>query len=225
MNYLKKTPSFVITSDVTSLGYIFERYNAVSNSHETIITGDVSNVTSVASMFRDAQDMFYITLQNLDFSHLTSLALMFYNASQNKLRNFNIVLGITTSNKLENIRYLFHNCNQTTTITGLENINTTNCNNFENAFYQCRALTNLDLSSWETTVSFICNNMFYGCTALAHLDMRKFLFTDATNFGNMFTNVPTTCEIIVKDATQKTWFSTNFPSYTNVKTVEEYEAE
>ena len=39
----------------------------------------------------------------------------------------------------------------------------------------------------------------------------------------MFKSVPTSCLIIVKDDASKEWMSTNFASWTNVKTVAEYE--
>lgn len=61
--------------------------------------------------------------------------------------------------------------------------------------------------------------------------LRNFMFDNVTNFTDMFetigTNngVPANCEIIVKSQTEKDWFVTNFSSYTNIKTITEYEAE
>ena len=72
--------------------------------------------------------------------------------------------------------------------------------------------------------------MFSGCKKLMHLDIRNFDFTNVTNYTNMFgglssTRVPSSCLIIVKDDTVKSWITSNFTRWTNVKTVAEYEAQ
>ena len=65
--------------------------------------------------------------------------------------------------------------------------------------------------------------MFSGCKVLNHLDIRNFDFTKVTSYQNMFSQVPTDCEIIVKDDTAKTWITSKFTTLTNVKTVAELE--
>ena len=96
-------------------------------------------------------------------------------------------------------------------------------------FDTCMSLTTLNLSTWSPLVTHT-TNMFTSCTALRYLDVRSFDFTGVQYSTNMFgananSYVPANCEIIVADATQKTWFNTNFSRLTNVKTVAEYEAE
>ena len=221
-NYLQKIPNFVITSDVTSLSQVFQNMNV---SKEIIITGDVSNVTSVLNMFAGTTNAPTITLKDLDFSNITSLANMFYIQRINTFYCSTINLGIATSNKLTNIDNMFYNNNHVTQIIGLENINVTNCTQFSYLFYNDYDFTSLDLSSWYPP-EYIrgTSGMFAGCSKLMFLDIRNFEFSKAFgNTGNEFGNVPAGCEIIVKNNTEKQWFATNWSNLTNVKTVEEYE--
>ena len=60
------------------------------------------------------------------------------------------------------------------------------------------------------------SSMFGGCTQLEELDMSSFDFTKLFSYDGMFYDVPTNCLIYVKDQTQVDWFTTNFPSLTNV---------
>ena len=119
-------------------------------------------------------------------------------------------------------------------------------------FYQTNAeeihVINWDFGSYTTTVQYMFYNnnsylkrvSFEGCTEvtlttftyfiqashLEFLDIRCFILSGITSsVTNALNSVPTSCEIIVKDDTEKAWFNTKFPTYTNVKTVAEYEAQ
>lgn len=105
------------------------------------------------------------------------------------------------------------------------NIDTSNIVSMDYMFYNCNALLELDLSGWEIKEGVNFAYMFSGCTRLRKIDMRNIDTSHIGDKTNMLSNVPTTCLIIVGTDTDKTWFATNFPTYTNVKTVAEYEAE
>lgn len=68
--------------------------------------------------------------------------------------------------------------------------------------------------------------MFEYCTVLKHLDIRNIEFSNvsASNTSLLIANVPKDCEIIVKNDTEKQWFSNKWNAWTNVKTADEYEA-
>ena len=87
---------------------------------------------------------------------------------------------------------------------------------FNAMFTNCSALTSLDLSSFVATATKV-NGMFNGCTSLATLDISGLDctgITSSSNYTNMFSNVPTTCTIYVKDAANQAWFSSKFSGYT-----------
>lgn len=94
-------------------------------------------------------------------------------------------------------------------------------------FRDCTSLKIADLRCFSG--DFLVASLFQGCTSLEHIDIRGLDFANCTNTDTMLggsqgVDVPTTCEIIVADTTQKEWFATNYPDYTNVKTVAEYES-
>lgn len=93
-----------------------------------------------------------------------------------------------------------------------------------NAFQNCSNVKEIDISGLIGT-TYRLSSTFNGCTSLEKIDIRNLTIGDGATYSSMLNNVPTTCEIIVKDDTTKTWFNTNFSSYTNVKTLEEYETE
>ena len=98
-------------------------------------------------------------------------------------------------------------------------------------FRDCISLKSADLRCFSG--SWNMGQLVAGCTSLEHLDIRGIDLTTSTNvieqkatfLNNSTGNVPYNCEIIVADATQKAYMATEFPDYTNVKTVAEYEAE
>jgi hypothetical protein len=63
--------------------------------------------------------------------------------------------------------------------------------------------------------------MFNNCKALQLLDIREFDFTKVTSYSRMFDGVPSSCVIVVKDYTAKSWINNKFANRT-VRTVEEY---
>lgn len=93
-----------------------------------------------------------------------------------------------------------------------------------NSFQNCSNVKVLDLSGLVGT-TYRMSSAFNGCTSLEKLDIRGLTIGDGVFSSSMLNNVPTTCVIVVKDDATKTWFNTNFSSYTNVKTAAEYEAE
>ena len=126
--------------------------------------------------------------------------------------------------------------NTSLTDVDLSNWDTSKVSTFQYMFSNCSALTTLDLSTFTVRVGGTfssVNQMFVGCVNLRHLDLRSFRFDRIPNSaypGRMFgttdgaVTIPTDCEIIVEDDTQKTWMNTKYPTLTNVKTVAEYEA-
>lgn len=92
-------------------------------------------------------------------------------------------------------------------------------------FKLCSSLKRADLRCFSG--SWMIGELFTSCTSLEHVDLRGLDFAtcgSTSNFLGTNPDVPTTCEIIVADATQKEWMATNYPTYTNVKTVAEYES-
>ncbi len=163
---------------------------------------------------------------SVDVSIATTTNQMFYFCS-----NLTDVAKLTFTSALTDVRSMFMFCSKLVYIDASE-YDVSNVTKFQQMFSGCSALTELDLSNFNPTKSDLnCTDMFTGCTSLTKLNMSNFTFTNIISYGfsgmfggNASSNVPDNCLIIVKDATQKEWFTTNFSRFTNVQTVAEYEA-
>lgn len=152
---------------------------------------DGTGITSVVNMCNNSTGLLEIDLTNANFSPCKSFASMFYSAY-----------------RLEKIN-------------GMSTWKNTTATTLNSMFYDCRALTSIDLSGFTTTSVTNMGKMFQRCYALMHLDIRNFNFSKVTTYTNMFTDVPANCEIIVADDTARNWVLTQRSDFTNVKTVAE----
>jgi len=80
----------------------------------------------------------------------------------------------------------FANCQSLQTITGIENLNTSEVTNMSEMFYDCRALTSLDLSNFNTSNVTNMEGMFFNCNSLTSLDVSSFNTSNVTDMGSMF---------------------------------------
>ena len=66
------------------------------------------------------------------------------------------------------------------------NIDTNQCTSMEQMFYQCNALTSLDLSNFDTSQVTNMNYMFGSCYVLTSLDLSSFDTSKVTDMAGMF---------------------------------------
>lgn len=166
------------TSKTTSLMSLF-----YGNKSLTKITGlgnwDVSKVVNMDGMFWDCQSLESIDLNNWHTESLESVNSMF-------VRNF----------ELKNVN--------------IKDWNTQELKSTQGMFHRCSSLASIDLSGWETPKIEGFSDMFIGCGSLKNIDMRNFTFTNipkenTTKFNILFSGVPNTAILIVKDNAQKQW--------------------
>ena len=108
-------------------------------------------------------------------------------------------------------------------------IDVTGVTDLTNYFHYWQNLKSVTLKNGSSVTRV--KSMFEGCVSLMFIDIRDITISTMSyaNYqsflgSNTFGRVPYNCLIVVKDSTEKTWLNTNFSSYTNVMTVEEYEA-
>lgn len=160
------------------------------------------------------------------------------------------IANVDTSN-IEDFREMFNNCTKLTQLN-LSNWNMNNATSTYQMFGYCSALQRVDLSGFVGGNLDAMNNMFlscsklteiilkdfnpqkvttsryaFSCKALEKLDIRSWSLpvSKLKDFSYMFNSVPSTCLIIVKDQTAKDWITMLNSTFTNVKTLEEYQAE
>ena len=80
----------------------------------------------------------------------------------------------------------FFRCNALKQIEGLEYLNTSEVKDMSSMFYDCQALTSIDLKHFNTKNVTDMSWMFYGCSALTSLDLKHFNTKNVTHMGSMF---------------------------------------
>ena len=101
--------------------------------------------------------------------------------------------------RLTNCYAWFYGCNNLTTIEGIEYLNTENVTNMGGMFYNCCALTSLNLTSFNTANVESMSCMFYNCSALTSLDLSNFNTAKVTNMEEMFIGCSALTTIYVSD--------------------------
>ena len=171
----------------------------ISEYFKTTLTSNVDNWQSILKKYPE------ITING------TSMAFMF--------QNYNGYLQlpkISDTSNITDFRDTFESV-KLSTIKTVEDFDISSATDMRYMFAYCYNLKTLDLSNWVNLNYIDIGNMFNTCYQLEELDMSNFDFTMTSYNSDTFNLVPANCLIYVKDQTQVDWFTTNFPSLTNVQ--------
>ena len=94
---------------------------------------------------------------------------------------------------------LFNGFKNTTSIEGLEYLDTSNATNMISMFYGCSALTRLDVSNFDTSNVTHMGSMFQGCSSLTELDVSNFNTANVINMSGMFSQCNKLTELDVSN--------------------------
>lgn len=86
---------------------------------------------------------------------------------------------------ITNCKYMFYNCQDLTELD-ISSLDTSNVIDMENMFYYCNGLIELDVSNFDTNNVTNMKNMFYRCTKLQKLDLSNFNTSKVTDMTYMF---------------------------------------
>ena len=201
-------------SNVTDISNMF--YKCSSLTSLDLSGFNTSKVTTMYNIFFDCSSLTSLDLSNFDTSKITSLNACFQQCSSLEnlnFSNFNI-------SKVTSMNNTFRDCKKITNLD-LSSFGETNVTSMTFTFYGCTSLETLNLSNLTNLQTVSVSQTFYNCYKLNNLNMSSFDFTKTTNYTNMFQNVPNDCYILVKDETQKNWFTTHQSRMTNVHYVGE----
>ena len=67
-------------------------------------------------------------------------------------------------------------------------------------FYNCKSLTSLNLSNFNTNNVKNMNHMFCNCSSLNSLDLSNFNTNNVKDMDKMFYHIPKKCKIINNDS-------------------------
>ena len=147
---------------------------------------DVSNITSMLSMFSTCSNLTTLDVGNWNTSNVTNMSYMFDGCSN--LTTLDV--GNWNTSNVTNMSYMFYNCAKLTSLN-LANFNTNNVTNFDFMFAYCRQLATIDISSMNTPTK-----------------------QGAMTFNRCGANLETPTIVYVKDETMQQWVlsTTGVPS-------------
>ena len=88
-------------------------------------------------------------------------------------------------NKLSKTNHMFNNCKKITKLD-FSFFNTKNVTNMKKMFSDCKSLISINLSNFNTQNVTDMSDMFSGCKSLINLDLSSFNTEKVTNMNNMF---------------------------------------
>lgn len=209
--------------DGSNLESLYQTFYRCSNLKKIDLSGkNFSKLTTMQEFAYYCSSLEEFSMKNCDTSSLANFKDAFYYCSSLKKADFS---GIDIS-KVSSFHRMFYNCSKLTEVN-CSSFGANSNGNVESMFYKCTSLESIDLRNFTTNFGYGVQgmDMFSNCTSLKHLDLRSFDFSRVTYYSGMFNKVPTDCEIIVKNTTQKNWVTGKFTNLTNVKTLAEYQAE
>ena len=186
------------TSNVTNMSGMFQYCSKLTSLD--LRNFNTSNVTDMRFMFQWCSSLTSLDVSNFDTSNVTNMSAMFSSCS--KLTNLD-VRNFDTS-KVKSMSSMFESCSRLTSLD-VRNFDTSNVTSMDHMFFKCGSLTSLDLSKFDTSNVTGMVYMFYECLRLTSLDFRNATFDKVTSYTYMFNSVPSTINIITKDATTKAW--------------------
>ena len=221
------------TKNVTNMSNMFLGCSVTSLDLSNFNT---TNVTDMLGMFSGCQAT-SINLSSFNTSNVTNMERMFENC-----RATNLDLSSFNTSNVTNMYRMFIWCkaenidvskfdisNVTYTMEGMfrecSNLVKLDASSFKNSrttsiawmFGGSTKIEEINLSNFEVQEGTNVSQMIYNCQSLKKLDIRKLELTNTVGDNGSFMHpVPTSCEIIVKNETEKQWFTENHPTYTNI---------
>lgn len=179
----------------------FYQYTGTELNDE-IANLDTSNITSFANMFNDT-GLTSVDISHFNTSNVTNIDYMFYGSDvlvstidmsawdlgklyksqyvfQNAYKIPKIILPKTGTCQPSYINNMFYNC-QALTELDLGVLDTSKVSGMSDVFNRCYALEELDLSSWNTDKVTIMRDMFNSMRALKDLKLFKLNHADNRN--------------------------------------------
>ncbi|WP_201307930.1 BspA family leucine-rich repeat surface protein [Companilactobacillus farciminis] len=143
---------------------------------------DISNITSLNSVFSGSGLVNGDELVNWDTSNVTTTASMFNNC-RSLLR---LDISKWKKEKITDIGSMFKDCRIINQIDGLSDWNTINVTNMNSTFYYTQMDSIPGISNWNTSNVTNMSSLFWGCSKLKTLDLSKWDTSNVTNMSYMF---------------------------------------
>lgn len=193
-------------------------------------TNTIKKIPDLTSTGTSLQYAFYgfpnsIAIPKINISNCVDFRYFFTEAKKKNIDLSSWTINIPEYQSVNFSQFIYNTPVESIDFSSLGTIKTNSQVQLSYMFAYNSSLKTIDLSNFYVNNNYntTCGNMFDGCSSLEKLDMSSFDFAISVGFtSGMFNNVPANCLILVKDQTQKDWFTTNFSNLTNVQIKSQY---
>ena len=170
---------------------------------------DMSNVTSMDSMFQHCNSLQQLDVSDWDVSKVSAFGRAFSGCSS--LKSLDVSKWNTASGT--NFVYMFEDCSslQAIDVSGFDMSKAFNINA---VFKNCSSLTEIDVSGWNTANVNYFSSLFDGCSKLRYADLSDFDFSKVIRIDTMF-NGTSAMEVLKLGASSINCFK-NPPSHATI---------
>ena len=150
----------------------------------------------------------------------TSTAYWFY-----KLRNLTSITGMENLNtsQVTDMNHMFRWCINLRSLD-VSSFNTSKMSDMRGVFNDCSSLTNLDVSGFNTSQVIYMDELFMDCGNLKSLDLRNFNTQKVKYMGEMFNECSSLSKIYCKDSWSSTYSQDMFRNCIALKGAISYDA-
>ena len=169
--------STLIFGDIfnATLGVVGPNATSIVFTNTAIPSDKISTATKVSTDDSEAKAYMYLDNDTIYVSPEEDNGIIYANEDSSEMfigyKGISLDLSNFNTSNVTNMREMFQNCTNLTTINGIEDFDTSNVTNMSWLFYHCESLTSLDLSKWNIDKVVSMQQMFYFCISLKTLNI------------------------------------------------------
>ena len=167
---LTKFPVIKLKDNIRDISYIFAGCDKITSDelNRNLSAWKLSGDLNIREAFRDCHSLERIDMSVFRNCNITELSTLF--SSDRKLKNIANIGNLNIS-KADGMSYLFYECNALTQLD-LSNWDTGNIQYMISTFNGCTNLTELNCSTWNTSKVYNMQLAFYNCNSLETIPVR-----------------------------------------------------
>ena len=161
---------------------VIDSENIDSEINSIRLVWNSNYLDSLQGLFAHLTNIIEIDFSNFDFSLITDMTDMLYGCESLKSIKFPNIKNTISLNKIVSI---FYNCSSLSELD-LSSFDTSKVTNMSFAFYGCTNLTSLNLLSFDTSEVIDMECLFYGLHSLENLNVNNFDTSKVIDMSYMF---------------------------------------
>ena len=217
---LTKFPVLKLKDNIRDISYIFAGCDKLTTDelNRNLSAWKLSGDLDISDAFRNCPSLERIDMDAFRNCNITKLSTLF--SSDTKLKNITNIGNLDIS-KAEALSYVFYECSALTQLD-LSNWDTRNIQYMISTFSGCNNLTEINCSRWNTSKVANIQSMFAGCSSIQTIPVRDWVVSNLGYADNAFSNCTalTTLDVSKWDTSNLRATSSMFSNCRSLNTID-----